>query len=46
MLGGVAWIGETMATKYTGSGRVSRVFRVPLTHLGKTDQTLGKLKSV
>ena len=39
-VGGVAWIGETRATGTHGN---SRVMRVPLVHLKKTRQQLGKL---
>ena len=44
-VGGVAWIGETYGTKYTSSGRVAHVFRVPLTQLSKTEQNLGPIKT-
>ena len=40
--GHVAWIAETRGTRYTSSGRVSRVLRVPIDNLRKTPQALGR----
>ena len=42
--GHVAWIAETYGTKYVSGGRVAHIWRVPIDHLGKIEQQLGKIK--
>ena len=40
----VVWIGETYGTKYIMGGRVAHVWRVPISHIFKIEQSLGKIK--